>query len=187
MADLLTPFFLKSMYQMACNTPSDIYEHLPILYELGNQCNHITEFGVGIGNSSTAFLASRSDAKVLSYDIRILPEAEFLFSEAKRLGRDAALINGNSLYIKRFEDTDLLFIDSLHTYYQLREELSLYNKQVRKWIVMHDTTLFGDKGEDGQVGLWEAIREFLEFHKKWELHSRVENNNGLTVLKRVAE
>lgn len=171
------------MYTMACNKPSDIYEHLPILNELAAQCNHITEFGVGNGNSSTAFL--NSTATLRSYDIRILPDAEYLFNEAKKLGRDVELIYGDSLYIKQFSDTDLLFIDSLHTYRQLREELSLYNKHVRKWIVMHDTSLFGDVGEDGQTGLWLAIEEYLELHPKWILQERRYNNNGLTILKRI--
>lgn len=35
-------------------------------------------------------------------------------------------------------------------------------------------------------GLWPAVTEFLAEHKEeWELHARFENNNGLTVLKRI--
>ena len=177
-------FFLKSMYTLACNTPSDIYEHLPILNNLANQCNHITEFGTGVGNSSCAFLYS--NARVVSYDIRELPEAKLLFTEAKKVKNDVDYIIKSTLDIIDFEPTDLLFIDDLHTYEQLKTELNRYHSAVKNWIVMHDTTLFERVGEDGGTGLWPAIHEFLYYHTEWDLTERYHNNNGLTILKRTS-
>lgn len=178
----MIPFFLRSVYILACNTPSDINEHLPTLNNLATYCDHITEFGTGVGNSSTAFL--NSGACFISYDIRRLPEAEQLFDECVKLGRNAEYRNQSTLEIANFEPTDLLFIDGLHTLHQVREELK-YANHVKKWLVFHDTTLFGDVGEDGGVGIWFAIYEFLHNHpKQWELQERKTNNNGLTILKR---
>jgi hypothetical protein len=40
--------------------------------------------------------------------------------------------------------------------------------------------------QDLLQGLWPAVTEFLAEHEReWQLHARYENNNGLTVLKRI--
>jgi len=40
--------------------------------------------------------------------------------------------------------------------------------------------------QDLLQGLWPAVTEFLADHQgEWQLHARYENNNGLTVLKRI--
>jgi hypothetical protein len=63
---------------------------------------------------------------------------------------------------------------------------------------MHDTTSYehrdepltsentfkGDKSTG--KGLWPAITEFLESHPEWKLHKRYTNNNGITIIARVA-
>lgn len=90
------------------------------------------------------------------------------------------------------EPTDLLFIDTLHVYDQLKKELDRHAACVRQFIIMHDTTTFGEIGEpiDGSPnarGLWPAIEEFLESHCDWQLRERFTNNNGLTVLSRSVE
>jgi hypothetical protein len=84
------------------------------------------------------------------------------------------------------EETDLLFIDTWHVYEQLSEELRLHAGAARKYVVLHDTTTFGDQGESaGHRGLWPAIEEFLA-QGTFRLKARYANNNGLTVLERIA-
>jgi hypothetical protein len=102
-------------------------------------------------------------------------------------------------------NTDLLFIDTLHTYFQLLSELNLHSANVNKYIVLHDTTSFGhgdepfyssleymimsNKVKHGEKrGLLNAIEEFMGSTegKKWAIHKVYENNNGLTILKRIA-
>ena len=98
----------------------------------------------------------------------------------------------------------MIFIDTWHVYGQLKRELDRYNKVVRKYIIMHDTTVDAIKGEsircncdtkrqsiesgipedELNIGLQKAIEEFLEKHNEWVLHEKFTNNNGLTVLKR---
>jgi hypothetical protein len=77
-----------------------------------------------------------------------------------------------------------LFLDTRHDYEQLREELRLHAGKVRKYLVLHDTTTFGERGETpGHRGLWPAVEEFLA-QGAFRLRERYENNNGLTVLER---
>ncbi len=56
---------------------------------------------------------------------------------------------------------------------------------VRKWIILHDTETFGEKGEaESERGLNYAIREFLMANDDWMELQRYTNNNGLTILQR---
>jgi hypothetical protein len=70
----------------------------------------------------------------------------------------------------------------------LRRELVLHAVKSRRFIVLHDTTTFGEQGErEGSRGLWPAVAEFLAAHPQWRLAARYHNNNGLTVLERRKE
>lgn len=83
------------------------------------------------------------------------------------------------------EETDLLFIDTLHVYAQLAAELNRHQDKVRQYIVLHDTSLFADRdeGHDGGVGLWPAVEALLA-EGRFVLKARFHNNNGLTILER---
>lgn len=163
---------------------SDINTHLEILRSLASQCDHVTEFGVRRGSSTRAFLASKA-RKLVSYDIEKNSDVEKLFQAARKIGRDAAYIQADVLKI-RIEKTDMLFIDTLHCYDQLRKELALHAPQVSKYIAFHDTHTFGTRGElDGDdLGLLPAIIEFCINNPEWRFKVYRTNNNGLTVIER---
>jgi len=172
---------LADHYREAATAPSDIHEHLPILYMLARECRHVTEMGTRTGISTTAFLFARPEYLVC-YDTVKLPQinrlqdladnTRFLFHETDVLQTD-------------IDPTDLLFIDTWHVYQQLREELRLHAAKVRKYIVLHDTTTFAYRGETGgHCGLWPAVDEFLRLGS-FKLKERHVNNNGLTVLEAV--
>lgn len=159
----------------------DINHDLWILYELATRVSHITEFGVRGGVSTTAFLAAQPRV-VKSYDLEPCPNHAMLV-EAK--GRVAwSFIIGNTLDVV-IEPTDLLFIDTLHTYEQLSAELARHAKQVSRYIVLHDTISFGSKGEDGsEPGLIQAYSDFLKANPQWRVYLVSMAQNGLTVLAR---
>lgn len=178
--------YIKEQYQNAVNTPSDIYQHLPKLLEIADDCETVTEFGVREAVSSKAFLAS--NAKVISYDIENTPEATQLFNIAKMLGKDCQYISdpvkGNTL-TNNIEPTDFLFIDTYHSYDQLSQELERHHDKVKKYIGMHDTQTYGFNGEDNSdKGLLHAIIEFLTKHPEWKIKYHSIYNNGLTILER---
>lgn len=156
-----------------CATPSDINLHLPVLKEYADRCEHVTEFGVRGCVSLYAFLASKA-SKVVAYDIFNVwvPAVEKLtFHNEDVLSAD-------------IEPTDMLHVDTLHTKRQLEQELFWHSGVVNKFIAMHDTTMFGDNGEDGGPGLNAAISEFLAREPKWSECYRSHENNGLTILAR---
>lgn len=166
---------------------SDINEHLLTLVGIANGCEHITEMGVRDVVSSWAFLSVKPKTLVL-IDIQPCPVQEIL-SAAKEVGVDATFIQDSTIRPDfNIADTDLLFIDTLHCYGQLKQELAKHAGKAKKYIVFHDTTTFGARDETGHMGeksgLMPAINEFLSENKQWSLLIRYENCNGLTILKK---
>jgi hypothetical protein len=143
------------------------------------KCKHITEFGVRSGNSTSALAMSYPDKLVcydinpIYYDLNDLLKSELISFK---------FIQKNVLDIE-IEETDLLFIDTFHTYKQLKKELQLHKNKVRKYIILHDTKTFGSVGEDGTTpGLEQAANEELSgFH----LEQFFENNNGLSIYRKL--
>lgn len=179
---------ILEMYNYHCNTPSDINENLYLLKEVAEQCEHVTEFGVRTVVSTWALLAAYPK-KLISYDILYHENIE----KAKKL---SAIENINFSYfiqdvIKQdfsIEETDFLFIDTKHTYKQLKHELAQHASKVRKFIGFHDIVTFGLVNEFNEksepAGLMSAITEFLETNKAWSIEHVKYNNNGMMILKK---
>lgn len=111
----------------------------------------------------------------------------------------------NDLNLIINDNVDLVFIDTWHVYGQLKRELDKFSKITNKYIIMHDTTIDAIYGEtirenfnanlqskqtgipieEINKGLTPAIEEFLQNNTNWILFEKFENNNGLSILKRI--
>jgi hypothetical protein len=173
----------EAEYQRAKNTPSDINQNLHILYDLAKECETVIEMGVRTGVSTRAFL--NTGVSLISFDIVKNDEVEILFRLAKSKGKNAQYVIDDVLKIE-IQETDLLFIDTLHTYEQLSQELKLHGNKAQKYLAFHDTHTFGLSGEVGndRRGLLPAIMEFLSSNPHWKVKTHRTNNNGMTVLER---
>jgi len=171
---------LDFSYNFACTNKSDINEHIPVLKKYADFCSHITEFGTRTGVSTWAWLASNAktircfdvDKNVENYlkphTVAIekhLPNKDFTFTCVSTIADKLEI-----------EETDLLFIDTDHTYVQCSKELKQHSHKVRKYLMFHDTVLYPD--------LNKAIEEFLKDNPNWKLKEVLTNNNGLTVLEK---
>jgi hypothetical protein len=179
------------------NTPSDINEHLETLYNLGKECSHITEMGVR-WVSSTWPLVYSNPKKIISYDIVTNPNIIEVINLCNEYSVDYSFQEKDVLQLE-IEPTELLFIDTLHTYNQLIKELEIHSNKVSKYIVLHDTEFFGRVDEVvyehasnfvknnpiTKQGLMTAVEDFLstDLGQSWEIFKIYENNNGLTILK----
>jgi hypothetical protein len=64
-------------------------------------------------------------------------------------------------------------------------ELAKHSPKISKFIILHDTVLFGETGQDGTMpGLLRAIEEVLSANPQWQIAEKHLNNNGLICLKR---
>ena len=186
--------------------PSDINEHLPHLRALAWECSSVVEIGLRHMVSSWALLLglAENDFESRSYtgvDLCRPPSDSLYLAEqlSKENGVSFRFIQINDMDLE-FEPTDLLFIDSLHTYCHLTFELERFAPKVNKYIAMHDTsdpwgdqddwTYFGNYSEypahidRSKRGLWAAVNDFLETHPEWKLRKRYYNNHGFTILER---
>lgn len=162
----------------------DISEHLGLLRGLAMDpdVEKIVEIGFRGGVSAIALISSGKP--VTSYDIeKCQPHARRI----EELAKNFIFARGDSLKIE-IHECELLHIDSLHTYTQLLAELRRHAPKCRKWIAMHDTATFANVGKDGsKPGLLDAAADFLKENQgTWTLHLHLRNNNGMTLLRRVA-
>jgi hypothetical protein len=201
---------VRRRYESLCNQRSDIHEHLPTLYRYATQCQRIVELGVRGGVSSWALVYGLLDnhkpvKSILLNDTTPCPIQELL-NTTQRTGITITTAWINDLELTLPESVDLVFIDTWHVYGQLKRELARFAPQTKKYIVLHDTTLDAVHGESIRnrhnlkarseasgipvdeiaCGLWRAVEEFLAANPAWILKERYTNNNGLTILERLA-
>ena len=176
-------------YENSKNRISDINEHIQLLHDLASDCNHVTEMGVRFGDSTRAFL--KAGVVLRSYDIQLDDRVAALFRKADSAGYDVKYIKADVRQIE-IEETDFLFIDTWHSYTQLKQELYLHGNKARKYIAFHDTWTYGVRDESwdknrkpiGTEGLLPAIIRFMIENPHWKFKEFRTNNNGLTVLER---
>ncbi|HET9270558.1 MAG TPA: hypothetical protein VFO31_20415 [Vicinamibacterales bacterium] len=187
---------LQAHYAAACAKPTAIQPHLPRLRDLAAGCDLVVEFGVKKAASSSALLLGAE--RVISYDLVPTPEARLLHA-ATRDRWDYRI--GDSRYAP-VTDCELLFVDSLHTYEQCRDELARHADAVSQFLVFHDTITFGSigaQGESGQhrwiytpgtpcpaaaLGIRPAIDELMIRDPSWRIRAHYTDSHGLLVLER---
>lgn len=198
---------LVQNYNTLRETPSDINEHLPTLFDYAKKCDSIVECGVREIVSSYAFASALLENPKNSLTLVDLYES----SKMRPFLEVCASENINAKFIIGSDTecdairTDLLFIDTWHVYAHLKRELAHWCDHVSKYIILHDTTvdeIYGESIRGGmdirkqsiesgypeeeiRRGLWPAVTEFLAIHPEWTIEKRYTNNNGLTILARV--
>lgn len=200
--------FIRQKYLSLCQTPSDIFEHLPTLCKYASDCESILELGVRGCVSSWAFLYGLSlnhkPNKLLLMNDLVPCDIQELLTISKQTDVNVEYCWANDLQLNVNILVDLTFIDTWHVYGQLKRELERFAPITKKYIIMHDTTIDENQGESIRLGLnihqqsietgwsyqeiedglWKAIEEFLKTHHEWSLYQRFNNNNGLTILKK---
>ena len=158
---------------------SDVNEHIATMHRYANECEHITEFGVRTGVSTWAWLASRAKT-IRCYDINnVINNLNHHIQSSKDTKKDFIFKVQNTIEENfQIDPTDLLFIDTDHTYKQCFRELEMHANKVKKYILFHDTVLCGPE-------LVFAIKDFLKINNNWIKKEEYINNNGLTILERI--
>lgn len=189
---------LRAKYEEMQASTNDTSEFITLFQSYASKCSHVTEFGVRDAISTIGFLAGWPD-QLHSYDIK----------ESSNIKEVEDLADQNGVYFYFYlqdtleadiRETDLLFIDTYHSYKQLKAELTRHGNKSRKWILLHDTTLFGEEGMDSlmvsekglskeemdfiPMGLNHAIHEFIRANPVWSIKEKIESPWGLTILER---
>lgn len=198
---------LNNLFEYYSHDWSDIHEHVPILRDIAKQCESAVELGVRSMNSTWGILLGLSENSLqfhsyIGIDLENPPEN--MLNLAKKLTSEIGISfqfwQANDMNIN-IPVSDMLFIDTLHTYCHLTYELEKFSSKIKKFIVMHDTSdpwgsnddpwYSGDHSEYpswidfNKRGLWPAVEDFLARHPEWTLKERRLNCFGLTILERV--
>lgn len=158
----------------------DMVPHMEGLRNLAGLCYHCTEFGVRTGQSTIALAFGLSENRggvLRSYDLN---EPQFEWTVPGNL--DWSFKAADTSKLSEIEETDLLFIDTLHNDAQVRAELK-HAGSVRRFLVFHDVVMFGTNGEQGG-GINQAILEFLAANREWGVRSYDHSTWGMLTLER---
>lgn len=144
-----------------------------------SKVNSIVEFGVYTGLSTAAFLTG-NPKKLRSYDItdENLSVLDSLQHYARQNQIDFEFAIGNSLEVE-IEETDLLFIDTVHKKKHVAAELERHANKVNKYIVFHDTTEW--------PGVFQAVCDFLISNHQWRIVEHCNRGSGLTVIEKYCD
>lgn len=177
---------IDEIFDYQTKVERDLNQHMPKLRELAAACNSITEFSHR-RDSTIAFLAGISMGNpngdgLVSYNTEVGPLVAQIVDMYVIPDNVYSGLAVDSPQIKEIEETDLLFLDTVHTYDRVTQELGKFASKVNRFIVFHDTVSFGKTGDDGGAGLIQAISDFLKANTKWALIYHTEMQYGLTVL-----
>ena len=185
----------------------DIRDHLELLKEYASKCDHVTELGVRWVVSTWYFIAGKPK-KLRSFDITHFSEygvdENVLRQVSANSDVDFEFIQEDVLTTNKIEETDLLFIDTIHNYKQLKMELHLHGNKARKYLIFHDVISFGEQDEEptpinpdwseelkayyssleDHSGINQAIVEFMLDNRHWFIDKLAVGSNGLMVLRR---
>jgi GT2 family glycosyltransferase/predicted O-methyltransferase YrrM len=185
---------LLSYLRERAQTPSDINEHLELLYRIVAETNaqKIVELGVRGGNSTCALVigAAETGGHVTSVDHGkgaaysgeeptwdSLAQASVVINDKLDLSGYWMLVVRDDLeFAREYDDEiDVLMIDTSHSYEQTRKELEAWGSKVVTggFIVIHDTVSFPEQNK--------AIWEFMDEHQ-FSDYVEHKNCNGLGII-----
>lgn len=161
---------IDANYENAISTPSDIWEHLPLMCKYSMQCDSIVEVGVRSIVSTWAFVKGlahngKQKKELICIDVDDVPPIETVIAISAAANISVKFIRGDSATIdfrassrpfpgvRATEDEyDMMFIDSWHVGAHLERELSSHAHKIKLYIMMHDTESDGLSGESVRCG-----------------------------------
>lgn len=173
---------IEDAYQFVRKVPRDFDQHMPKLRELADQCEHVTEFSIR-RESCIALCASKAKTIISRNSEQTDP---LMMQIQQALGVRLQHFDRNVTPPDIFE-TDLLFLNTVHTGERVMQQLQSYAKFVKRYIVLHNTQIYGERGEDGQIGIMVAARGFMRSNPEWSVVYHTIDQYGLTVLSRLQE
>lgn len=179
------PATLADRYDELCNTPSDIWKHLPRFVQLVELVNaqHVIELGSRSGVSTVAWLYGllATGGHLTSVDLDSAPDIGTWPEWCHVQGNDQ-----DPEVIGALDPADIVFLDTSHHYADTVHELNLYRWLIKPGGIMcgHDSELAWPEGApraDGAFPVKRAVKEFALDNGYQVMF--YEDNNGLWVMK----
>lgn len=174
---------VELMYEEALAIDSDVREHLPILRSFAERSQTIVELGFRLGISASALMAGEP-RKLTIVDWNLFPYEvhQERLDQFRMVGleqdTEVEFWESDSLSV-RLPNTDMMFLDTFHTYEHLFLELIRHADSIKKYIFIHDTD------DPTCPGMFNAIEDFLMDNKQWRMELRLRKRPGLVLLERL--
>lgn len=171
---------MEQLYAEIERRPRDLNEHMATFKKYAALCKTVTEM-TARRESTIALLAGRPE-QVTSYST----EVDGYVAKSVELVKDTTKWQRNNFtmgtLVNDLQECDLLFIDTKHNYAHLKMELAAYQTRVKRFIILHDTVVYGVTGDDNGPGLMQAMAEFMRENPQWKVIRQHNNQYGLTIL-----
>jgi len=155
---------------------SDISGHMDTMLRYGRECKTIVEFGTCRGTSTLCWILSKpSEILCVDIDHQPLYAWDIIKDFIKDFSIDLKLVTGDSRTYK-IEPTELLFIDTIHEYGFLLQELNSSGNKATKYLIFHDTAF--------SLGCYQAVQVWCQENPHWKIKEHFTNCNGLTICER---
>jgi hypothetical protein len=151
------------------------------MFQYAKKCINGMELGFGQGRASFALLLGLE--RLYSVDTYHEPNIKNMLVDY--FGDKLITIESETFDFVDYDSVDLLLVDSVHTYDQVKKELKAHSLKINKYIMFHDTVSYGAIGQDNNDGIVKAINEFLEENKEWKIIYEVSNNHGFMILEKI--
>ena len=174
---------LDETFDYYARRESDFNQHFPKLRELASRCKHVTECG-SRDYGVIALLAGRPEV-LRSYNTQLDGAAFWKAEQLAKTLQTKVRITHEPPELAEIDETDLLFYDpASHTAEQTAGDLLRLADRVRRYIVLHDTEVFGVTGSDGGPGIKLGLIRLMRERPEWTVVHATDAQYGLMVLSR---
>lgn len=157
----------------------DMPDRLDFLVENFSNLDTIVEFGSYQGCSTIAWLKC-SPKKFIAVDYEKHLDVELYQAVAENAGIDFTFILEDDLKVK-IPMTDLLFIDTIHSWKHTYKELCLHAEKAKKYIAFHDVN-------PDKFSTYAGITKYLEENPNiWQVKYHDNHDCGFLILERIVK
>lgn len=155
------------------------YTDILIEYANKEEINHVVECGVFQGASTAAFMNANIQ-RLDSYDIDLSLVHRPLFNRIKE-NIEWSIERKNSLK-DLVPECDFLFLDTMHTYEHVIQEINFQGGQARKYIAVHDTN-YPPPRKNPKKLVRDAVEEYAA-ENNLEIAVDFRDHTGIMILSR---
>ena len=174
----LEDFYESIVFQQTENNPGYCDQHNGIRKCIKNSLSY-KELGTHQGATAAAALLANPTPKeihLVDHNLEKFNPNKHLFEDwCKNNNVKLKLYECDSRDIKCTGIVDTLLIDSRHVRSHMEQELYVHAKDVKKYIIFHDTT--------AKPELWAGVNNFCNEINPWVIHERNQVNVGYTIIK----
>ncbi len=168
----------EGIFNAVSQIKRDLDQHMPKLAELASKCEHVCE--LSHRRESLIAFCKGKPMGLTSFNIEAKdPMAVAMVEHAENCSVRADV---SPPELPDLPTCDMLFIDWRHTHKTILAALQKYSPTVKRYIVMHDTEVHKERGEDGGLGIGYAVRDFLKENHTWFVAEHSKSQYGLTIL-----